>query len=68
MTMDERRTSPVKLNWPQSAPFRVSETRQGYVVVVVVAAVFTTVIMAYYTIISTNSLYIMKLLRSAASI
>ena len=58
--------SPVKLNWPQSAPFRVSETRQGYVVVVVVA-VFTTVIITYYTIISTNSLYIMKLLRSAAS-
>ena len=35
--------SPVKLNWPQSAPFRVSETRQGYVVVVVIT-VFTTVI------------------------
>ena len=59
--------SPVKLNCPQSGPFRVSETRQGYVVVVVVA-VFTTVIITYYTIISTNSLYIMKLLRSAASI
>ena len=40
--------------------------RQGYVVVVVVA-VFTTVIITYYTIISTNSLYIMKLLRSAAA-
>ena len=59
--------SPVTVNRPTVAPFGVSETRQGYVVVVVVA-VFTTVIMTYYTIISTNSLYIMKLLRSAASI
>ena len=38
--------SPVKVNWPQSAPFRVSGTRQGYVVVVVFA-VFTTVIITY---------------------
>ena len=58
--------SPITLNCPTVAPFWVSETRQGYVVVVVVA-VFTTVIITYYTIISTNSLYIMKLLRSAAS-
>ena len=58
--------SPITLNCRTVAPFWVSETRQGYVVVVVVA-VFTTVIITYYTIISTNSLYIMKLLRSAAS-
>ena len=58
--------SPITLNRPTVPPFWVSETRQGYVVVVVVA-VFTTVIITYYTIISTNSLYIMKLLRSAAA-
>ena len=39
--------SPVKVNWPQSAPFRVSETRQGYVVVVLVITVFATVIITY---------------------
>ena len=59
--------SPITLNCRTVAPFWVSETRQGYVVVVVVA-VFTTVIITYYTIISTNSLYIMKLLRSAAAL
>ena len=48
-------------------PFWVSETRQGYVAVVVVA-VFTAVIITYYTIISTNSLYIMELLRSTSAI
>ena len=53
--------SPVTVNCRTVAPFGVSETRQGYVAVVVVA-VFTTVIITYYTIISTNSLYIMKLL------
>ena len=45
----------------------MSETRQGHVAVVVVA-VFTAVIITYYTIISTNSLYIMKLLQSAATL
>ena len=59
--------SPITLNCRTVAPFWVSETRQGYVVVVVVA-VFTTVIITYYTIISTNSLYIMKLLRSTEAL
>ena len=58
--------SPITLNCRTVAPFGVSETRQGHVAVVVVA-VFTTVIITYYTIISTNFLYIMKLLRSAAA-
>ena len=65
--MGEMKVSPITLNCPTVAPFQVSETRQGYVVVVVVVAVFTAVIITYYTIISTNSLYIMKLLRSAAA-
>ena len=52
---------------PTISAISVSEIRQGYVAVVVVA-VFTAVIITYYTIISTNPLYIMKLLRSAATL
>ena len=63
----KRELSPGTVNCPTVAPFWVSETRQGYVAGVVIA-IFTAVLITYYTIISTNSLYIMKLLRSAVAL